>query len=58
MSTRVLVTAGLTMPKVGKSTARVEDGSHAHRRELVALMVEADGDNLIGLLVVYGEKTV
>ena len=58
MSTRVFVTAGFTIPKVGERTARVEDRSHAHGRELVALMVEAHGDDSIGLLAVRGEKTV
>ena len=42
----------------GERAARVEDGSHAHRRELVPIPVEAHGDDPIGFSIAYVEKRI
>ena len=49
---------GLDDAEGWESAARVKDRSHTYRRELVALMVEADSDDPIGFLTVRSEKTV
>lgn len=41
----------------GDSASRVEDGSDAHGRELVALMVEAHGDDPARAIAFHVEKT-
>lgn len=41
----------------GDSASRVEDGSDAHERELVALMVEAHGDDPVRAIAFHVEKT-
>ena len=57
MSTRVLVTAGFTMPKVGIVHPVSKTGAMPNGRELVALMVEAHGDDPVRAIAFHVEKT-